>query len=67
MRWLYPAPPPGTGMHSRALTDELLDRIDEIVPPGTDAGAPDQPAYLPPALKRPELRRRTADERAVAA
>ncbi len=29
-----------------ALTDEILDRIDEIVPPGTDIGALD-PAYLP--------------------
>jgi aryl-alcohol dehydrogenase-like predicted oxidoreductase len=49
-----------------ALSDEILDRIDEIVPPGTDVGAPDQAAYLPPALKRPELRRRPADERAAA-
>jgi aryl-alcohol dehydrogenase-like predicted oxidoreductase len=31
------------------LTDEILDRIDEIVPPGTDVGTLDQ-AYLPPAL-----------------
>jgi Aldo/keto reductase family len=30
------------------LTDDLLDRIDEIVPPGTDVGTPDQSAYLPP-------------------
>ena len=29
------------------LTDEILDRIDEIVPPGTDVGPPDQSAYLP--------------------
>jgi NAD-binding of NADP-dependent 3-hydroxyisobutyrate dehydrogenase/NAD binding domain of 6-phosphogluconate dehydrogenase len=43
-----------------ALTDEILDRIDESVPPGTDVGAPDQFAYLPPALKHPELRRRPA-------
>jgi aryl-alcohol dehydrogenase-like predicted oxidoreductase len=48
------------------LTDELLDRIDEIVPPGTDVGAPDQSAYLPPALQRPGLRRRPAGERAAA-
>ena len=32
------------------LTDEILDRIDEIVPPGTDIGTLDQ-AYLPPALR----------------
>ena len=49
-----------------ALTDDILDRIDEIVPPGTDVGAPDQSAYLPPALLRPSLRRRPAGERAMA-
>jgi hypothetical protein len=47
------------------LTDEILDRIDEIVPPGTDVGAPDQSAYLPP-LKLPALRRRPLDERVAA-
>ena len=31
------------------LSDDLLDRIDEIVPPGTDVGVLDQ-AYQPPAL-----------------
>ena len=49
-----------------SLSDEILDRIDEIVPPGTDVGAPDQSAYLSPALKRPELRRRPRAERAAA-
>jgi hypothetical protein len=48
------------------LTDDILDRIDEIVPPGTDVGMPDQSAYLPPALQRPDLRRRPASERAAA-
>ena len=48
------------------LTDEILDRIDEIVPPGTDVGAPEQSAYLPPAIQRPNLRRRPAGERAAA-
>jgi len=28
------------------LTDDILDRIDEVVPPGTDVGALD-PAYTP--------------------
>ena len=45
-----------------ALGDDLLDQIDEIVPPGTDVGLLDQ-AYLPPALLDPALRRRPAGER----
>src|ERR1700691_501540 len=48
------------------LTDHILDRIDEIVPPGTNVGAPDQAAYLPPAIQRPDLRRRPVNERAAA-
>jgi len=48
------------------LSDDILDRIDEIVPPGTDVGLPDQSAYLPPALLHPGLRRRPASERAAA-
>jgi hypothetical protein len=47
------------------LTDDILDQIDEIVPPGTDIGTLDQ-AYLPPALQYPSLRRRPATERAAA-
>ncbi|MCC3652656.1 aldo/keto reductase [Streptomyces sp. S07_1.15] len=47
------------------LTDDLLDRIDEIVPPGTDVGPLDQ-AYVPPALQQPGLRRRPAGERGAA-
>jgi hypothetical protein len=47
------------------LTDEILDQIDEIVPPGTDVGTLDM-AYLPPALRRPDLRRRPVGERAAA-
>ncbi len=47
------------------LTDELLDRIDQIVPPGTDVGTLDM-AYLPPALQRSNLRRRPLDERGAA-
>ncbi|TDQ00772.1 aldo/keto reductase [Labedaea rhizosphaerae] len=48
------------------LTDDLLDRIDEIVPPGTDVGASDQSAHVPQALRRVSLRRRPAAERAAA-
>jgi aryl-alcohol dehydrogenase-like predicted oxidoreductase len=42
-----------------ALDEELLDRIDEIVPPGTDLGAIDV-EYVPPPLEQPDLRRRPA-------
>ena len=49
-----------------ALTDDVLDRIDEIVPPGTDVGAGDQSAHVPQALQRLGLRRRPAAERAAA-
>jgi aryl-alcohol dehydrogenase-like predicted oxidoreductase len=48
------------------LTDEVLDRIDEIVAPGTDVGVSDESAYLPPALQQSNLRRRAAHERAAA-
>jgi aryl-alcohol dehydrogenase-like predicted oxidoreductase len=47
------------------LTDEILDRIDEIVPPGTNVGTLDM-AYRPPAIQRLGLRRRPAGERAAA-
>jgi hypothetical protein len=47
------------------LSDEILDRIDEIVPPGTDVGTLDQ-AYLPPAIRSPSLRRRPVGERTAA-
>lgn len=39
------------------LTDDILDRIDGIVAPGTDVGTLDM-AYRPPALLEPGLRRR---------
>ncbi|MFC4591971.1 aldo/keto reductase [Sphaerisporangium corydalis] len=48
-----------------ALSGDVLDRIDEIVPPGTDVGTLDQ-AYVPPALQRAGLRRRPTGERAAA-
>jgi aryl-alcohol dehydrogenase (NADP+) len=47
------------------LTDDILDRIDEIFPPGTDVGTLDQ-AYQPPALANPGLRRRPLTARAAA-
>ena len=47
------------------LTDDVLDRIDEIVPPGTDVGTLDQ-AYQPPALKNASLRRRPLSARSAA-
>jgi len=47
------------------LDDDVLDRIDAIVAPGTDVGMLDM-AYAPPALEKSTLRRRPADERAAA-
>ncbi len=41
------------------LGDDILDRVDEIVAPGTDVGILDQ-AYQPAALTNPALRRRLA-------
>ncbi|NIY69292.1 aldo/keto reductase [Streptomyces malaysiensis] len=46
------------------LSDDILDRIDQIVPPGTDAGALDQ-AYVPPAIQHATLRRRPLADRAA--
>jgi aryl-alcohol dehydrogenase-like predicted oxidoreductase len=40
------------------LGDDLLDRIDKIVPPGATLNRDDS-GYLPPALREPSLRRRT--------
>jgi aryl-alcohol dehydrogenase-like predicted oxidoreductase len=47
-----------------ALSDDILDRIDEIVPPGTDVGRLDQ-EYQPPALLDPAQRRRSASDRSA--
>lgn len=46
------------------LSDEVLDRIDQIVPPGTDVGRLDQ-QYDPPAVLDPALRRRVVADRAA--
>ena len=48
----------------RPDSDDVLDRIDEIVPPGTDIGTLDQ-AYVPPAIQKTELRRRPLGERSA--
>jgi aryl-alcohol dehydrogenase-like predicted oxidoreductase len=48
-----------------SLDDQVLDRIDQIVTPGTDIGPLDV-SYTPPAINRPALRRRSAGERAAA-
>jgi aryl-alcohol dehydrogenase (NADP+) len=48
-----------------ALSDDVLDRIDAIVPPGTDVGALDQ-EYLPAPVLDPDLRRRPVAERSAA-
>ncbi|MFI0446612.1 aldo/keto reductase [Actinomadura sp. 6N118] len=47
------------------LSDDVIDRIDEIVPPGTDVSALDQ-EYQPPALLETALRRRPAGLRSAA-
>jgi aryl-alcohol dehydrogenase (NADP+) len=47
------------------LSDAVLDRIDQIVPPGTDVGL-NEAAYNPPAILKAELRRWPTAERAAA-
>ncbi len=42
------------------LSADVLDRIDEIVPPGTTFADTDR-GYVPPALQDPRLRRRRSD------
>ncbi|MEU2429897.1 aldo/keto reductase [Streptomyces sp. NPDC007861] len=48
-----------------ALDDAVLDRIDEIVPPGTDLYQPDG-VWQPPSLTDSALRRRPVADRAAA-
>jgi aryl-alcohol dehydrogenase-like predicted oxidoreductase len=45
------------GAEDVQLDDAVLDRIDEIVPPGTNLNPPDG-GYMPPALTTAALRRR---------
>ena len=40
------------------LTGDVLDRIDEIVPPGTESNRADRYFASHPALEDPRLRRR---------
>jgi aryl-alcohol dehydrogenase-like predicted oxidoreductase len=47
------------------LSDEILDRIDQIVPPGTDLGQLGG-NYGPPAITQASLRRRPVTERSAA-
>ena len=47
------------------LSDEILDRIDEVVAPGADAG-PMGALYVPPALTQASLRRRPPTDRSAA-
>jgi aryl-alcohol dehydrogenase-like predicted oxidoreductase len=46
------------------LSDEILDKLDAIVAPGTDVSPLDM-AYRPPAITNPDLRRRPVAERAA--
>ncbi len=48
------------------LTDDVLDRIDQIVPPGTDVAPLGASAYTPTAISQLSLRRRPIGERTVA-
>jgi aryl-alcohol dehydrogenase-like predicted oxidoreductase len=48
-----------------ALTDDVLDQIDLIVPPGTDVGQLDM-VYAPPAIQHARLRRRPSQQRSAA-
>jgi hypothetical protein len=47
------------------LSDDVLEQLDAIVPPGTDVGRLDM-AYNPPAILNPALRRREATDRSAA-
>jgi aryl-alcohol dehydrogenase-like predicted oxidoreductase len=48
-----------------SLSDDILDQIDAIIPPGTGVGQL-QMRYAPSALTMPQLRRRPASERTAA-
>jgi aryl-alcohol dehydrogenase (NADP+) len=48
------------------LDDDVLDRIDEIVPPGVDVAPLEGSAYSPPSIAQSGLRRRPVGLRAAA-
>jgi aryl-alcohol dehydrogenase (NADP+) len=48
------------------LSDQTLDRIDEIVPPGVDVAPLEGAAYSPPSITQASYRRRPVNERAAA-
>jgi aryl-alcohol dehydrogenase-like predicted oxidoreductase len=48
-----------------ALDDQVLDQVDQIVPPGIDIGL-NEAAYQPPSILQAGLRRRPATNRAAA-
>lgn len=48
------------------LSDEILDRIDEIVPPGVDVAPLEGSAYTPPSIEQALLRRRPIAQRTAA-
>src|SRR6201996_2800557 len=51
------------GMEVR-LSDDILDRIDQIAPPGIDVGL-NEANYPPPAILNADLRRRPTTDRAI--
>ena len=51
------------GMEVR-LSDDILDRIDQIAPPGIDVGL-NEANYTPPAILNADLRRRPTTDRAI--
>lgn len=48
------------GADKVVLDDDLLDRIDELVPPGSNVD-PEDAGWKPPAIESPGLRRRTVN------
>jgi aryl-alcohol dehydrogenase-like predicted oxidoreductase len=64
---------PGTMAHlddllagaGTTLGDDVLDEVDDVVPPGVDL-SPLDVSYVPPALAQSRLRRRAMDDRAAA-